>query len=134
MNGLRAFLLFNELSQQELADFLGISKGQMSKLVSGTAKLQSEQLSKILSNDCGWNTEFLTNPMWEDMAAWKHVAESGSIAIQQNGKKNKIGTISGESGEVLSLRKENEMLRAQVDELRAQNEKYWNMIEKLTEK
>lgn len=134
MNGLRAFLLFNELSQQELADFLGISKGQMSKLVSGTAKLQSEQLSKILSNDCGWNTEFLTNPMWEDMTAWKQVAESGSIAIQQNGKKNKIGQISGELGEILSLRKENELLRAQVEQLTSQCDKYWRMIEKLTEK
>ena len=85
MNGLRAFLLFNELSQVELADFLGISRGQMSKLVSGNAKLQGEQLSKIISNDRGWNTEFLTNPMWEDVAAWKQVAESGSIAIQHNG-------------------------------------------------
>ena len=44
MSGLRAFLLFNELSQVELADFLGISRGQMSKLVSGNADIKTTEI------------------------------------------------------------------------------------------
>ncbi len=132
--GLKSFLIFNDISQVELAEFLGISKGQMSKLVSGVARLQQEQLDKVLNNDKGWNTEFLTNPMWGEMEEGKFVSEPSGDHIEQNGGRGNIGKIAGDSGEVLSLRKENEMLRAQVEELKAQNEKYWNMIERLTGK
>ena len=80
MDGLKSFLFFNELSQQEVADYLGVSKGQMSKLVSGNARLQPEQLMKLLSNPNGWNTEFLTGHIWAEL-------ESGKSAA---GLKNKI--------------------------------------------
>ena len=133
MDGLKSFLIFNDLSQLEVAQFLGISKGQMSKLVSGVARLQPEQLEKILNNVRGWNTEFLTNPMWADLEAGKLVSDGG-VAIQQNGKRNNIGQVNGAGDEMAALRRENEMLRAQVEELKAQNEKYWKMIERLTEK
>ncbi|MBQ7518067.1 MAG: hypothetical protein IJU13_06565, partial [Bacteroidales bacterium] len=113
--------------------YLGISKGQMSKLVSGIARLQPEQLEKILNNDRGWNSEFLTNPMWADLEAGKLISDGG-VAIQQNGKRNNIGQVNGSGDEMAALRRENEMLRAQVEELKAQNEKYWKMIERLTEK
>ena len=69
MDGLKSFLFFNELSQQEIADYLGVSKGQMSKIASGTSRLQAEQLAKLLSNPYGWNTEFLTDPVWSDLEA-----------------------------------------------------------------
>ena len=133
MDGLKSFLIFNDLSQLEVAQFLGISKGQMSKLVSGVARLQPEQLEKILNNVRGWNTEFLTNPMWADLEAGKLVSDGG-VAIQQNGKRNNIGQVNGAGDEMAALRRETEMLRAQVEELKAQNEKYWKMIERLTEK
>ena len=131
--GLKSFLIFNDVSQIELAEYLGISKGQMSKLVSGIARLQPEQLEKILNNDRGWNSEFLTNPMWADLEAGKLISDGG-VAIQQNGKRNNIGQVNGSGDEMAALRRENEMLRAQVEELKAQNEKYWKMIERLTEK
>lgn len=67
MNGLKSFLFFNELSQLEVAQFLGISKGQMSKLVSGSSSLKAEQLQRILTNNRGWNTEYLTDPVWQKL-------------------------------------------------------------------
>lgn len=71
MNGLRSFLFFNDVSQIEVAEYLGISKGQMSKLVSGASNLRVEQLEKLLMNDKGWNTEFLTNPAWTELESAK---------------------------------------------------------------
>lgn len=72
MNGLKSFLFFNELSQLEVAEYLGVSKVQMSKLVSGVAPFRPEYLSKLLSNDRGWNTEFLTDPIWKDLESGKY--------------------------------------------------------------
>ncbi|MBQ3813631.1 MAG: hypothetical protein II841_08705 [Bacteroidales bacterium] len=134
MDGLKSFLIFNDLSQLEVAHFLGISKGQMSKLVSGVARLQDEQLEKLLANPFGWNTEFLTNPMWGDLERGKLVADAGGVAIQQNGKQNKIGKVQAASDEVAALRKEIDLLRAQVEELKAEKAAYWEMIKQLTAK
>lgn len=72
MSGLKSFLFFNKLSQQEVADYLRISKSYMSKLVSGVMKLRPEQLSQLVSNDKGWNTEFLTDPSWENLESGKN--------------------------------------------------------------
>ena len=72
MNGLKSFLFFNELSQLEVAEYLGISKVQMSKLVSGGAPFRPEYMTKLLSNDKGWNTEFLTDPIWKDLESGKY--------------------------------------------------------------
>ena len=72
MNGLKSFLFFNELSQLEVAEYLGISKVQMSKLVSGTAPFRNELFLKLLNNDKGWNTEFITDSMWSDLESGKY--------------------------------------------------------------
>lgn len=72
MAGLKSFLFFNNLSQQEVADYLGISKSYMSKLVSGVMKLRPEHLSQLVSNDKGWNTEFLTDSTWDNIESGKN--------------------------------------------------------------
>lgn len=72
MNGLKSFLFFNELSQLEVANYLGISKVQMSKLVSGTAPFRNELYQKLIGNNNGWNTEFLTDPIWSDLESGKY--------------------------------------------------------------
>ena len=78
MAGLKSFLFFNNLSQQEVADYLGISKSYMSKLVSGVMKLRPEHLYQLISNDKGWNTEFLTDSTWDNLESSKN-----KIASQQ---------------------------------------------------
>ena len=72
MNGLKSFLFFNELSQLEVAQYLGISKVQMSKLVSGVAPFHDALYQRLLNNDKGWNTEFLTDPLWSDLESGKY--------------------------------------------------------------
>lgn len=72
MNGLKSFLFFNELSQLEVAEYLGISKVQMSKIVSGTAPFRNELFLKLLNNDKGWNTEFITDSTWSDLESGKY--------------------------------------------------------------
>ena len=85
MNGLKSFLFFNDLSQLEVAEYLGISKVQMSKLVAGVAPFHSEYMSKLLSNDRGWNTEFLTDPIWTDLESGKYKGRVKKLVTPDKG-------------------------------------------------
>ncbi|MCQ2166419.1 MAG: helix-turn-helix domain-containing protein [Bacteroidales bacterium] len=122
MTVIKEFRKVNHLLQKDLADFLGVSREFISMAESGKAPLPYNHLCKLRDNDKGWDVSMFT------------CGVSGGDHIEQNGGRGNIGKIAGDSGEVMSLRKENEMLRAQVEELKAQNEKYWNMIERLTGK
>lgn len=85
MNGLKSFLFFNDLGQIELANYLGINKSQMSKIVSGQAPFRHEFLVKVLSNDKGWNTEFLTDPLWAKLEEdGKKMSSEGASVVRKS--------------------------------------------------
>lgn len=89
MYGLKSFLFFNELGQLEVANYLGISKMQMSRLVSGIAPFRHEYLTKLVTNDKGWNTEFLTDPLWAQLESGdKRMATEGAAVARKNIGKN----------------------------------------------
>lgn len=111
---LRSFLFVNELSQKDVAEFLGVSKGQMSKLVSNTARLQLDQLEKLLTNDRGWDTKCLSNPLIPMMKPTKSEGNNATT--------------------IQALRAENEMLRAQLAEEKARAAEYWEMIKEISRK
>ena len=71
MYGLKSFLFFNDLGQLEVANYLGLSKVQMSRLVAGTVPFRHEYLVKLITNEKGWNTEFLTDPLWAELESGK---------------------------------------------------------------
>lgn len=119
MTDLKAFRVANNLTQDGLGDYLGIKKSFISKIEHGGAKLPEDKFAKLVNNEHGWDTSMLV----------------GGDHIQQNGGTNNIGKIAGDcSSELLALKKENEMLRQQLEEAKAQCEKFWAMIEKLTER
>ena len=82
MNGLKSFLFFNDLGQLEVANYLGISKGYMSRIVSGDSPLQPDHLAKLVSNKKGWNTEFLTDPLWSRLESGGKLSESVTEAFR----------------------------------------------------
>ena len=108
MEGLKSFLFFNELSQAEVAEFLGVSASYMSRMVSGKAPLQPEHIAKLVANDKGWNTEFISDPLWAGM---KEVAQTKDSGLAQ---------------EVAKLRAENELLRQQLEWMKGLVEKAVN--------
>ena len=53
------FLKANNLTQIEVAHYLGISKPFMSQLTSGRSKLPAAHVEKLKANERGWKTEML---------------------------------------------------------------------------
>ena len=111
MSGLKSFIFFNNLSQLEVAQYLGISKSYMSKLVSGSMKLRPEQFTKLMENDKGWNTEFLTDQTWDELEKMQAAEKSDDIT---------------------ALKREIESLREQLAKCEARCDEYWDMIKALT--
>ena len=56
----KRFIFENKIKQSFLAQYLGVSEGYISSVVSGRKELSEENFSKVLNNPYGWNTSMLT--------------------------------------------------------------------------
>lgn len=114
---LKRFRKANKMSQLALADSLGVTQSFISKVESG-APIPDTMLDAILSR---------TN--------WSVPAED---FVSPNGKEGGHLTKPSDTAEgatdIASLVKENEMLKAQVEELKAEKAAYWEMIKDLAKK
>ena len=59
MANLKLFRKQNNLTQDELGEYLGIKKSFISRIENGFHKLPHEKLSKLLENNLGWNVSAL---------------------------------------------------------------------------
>lgn len=59
MADLKQFRKQNNLTQDELGEYLGIKKSFISRIENGFHKLPQEKLSKLLENDFGWDVSAL---------------------------------------------------------------------------
>lgn len=119
MIDLKAFRKANNLTQTVLGDYLGVKKSFVSAIETGKAGLPEDKFTRLMENSQGWDTSMLIVD-----------ATIAGDVIQANGQNN-VGKMVADA-EISSLKKENEMLRAQVDELKEEKEKYWEMIQRLT--
>lgn len=62
MSDLKAFRKANNLKQNELADYLGVSREYLSLVETGKSKLSAEKVSMILTNTKGWDTSMFLDP------------------------------------------------------------------------
>ena len=120
MGGLKSFLFFNDLSQLEVAEYLGVSRSYMSRLVSGTIKLRPEHLEKLMNNDKGWNTEYLSDYVW-------HKLEEPTKVATNNIEEALADKLAAVTMELQYLREQNEKLERT-------NQEYWKLIMNLTAK
>lgn len=156
MFDLKGFRKANKISQVELADYLGIGQGFVSQMENGARPVPDQIVEKLMSNkkwtvdgtiasSLGGNDVLREEDLAVECEALRNkvaMLETIILTLQQqivgkdgkNREKNIRKITEDLSGDLLALRKENEMLRQQLEEVRAQNEKYWTMIEKLTAK
>lgn len=158
MFDLKGFRKANKISQVELADFLGVGQGFISQMENGTRPIPDYITEKILRNT-RWRVDGMIasslggenvseeedlrnecDALRNKITQLEHTIVllsqqlSGQDFIEQNGGSGNIGKIACElkMKEAVALQKENELLCQQIEDLKAQNEKYWAMIEKLT--
>ena len=124
MADLAGFRRENGLTQDDIAQYLGVSIPFISQVENGRRSLPDTQMDKLKNNDRGWKT---------DMLALHQVIHNSGDHIEQRGGNGNIGKITGESSpELLSLRREVELLRAQLAEEKQRSGQYWEMIQRLT--
>ena len=120
--GLKEFRIANDLTQQELGDYLGVGKSFLSKVESGKCKLPKGKSQQILTNDKGWDTSCLTVP---------------STSIVQQGNTNVVGrgkNLVCEYQELVKANMKIEELQEQIKRLEKQNGEYWATIKRFLEK
>jgi transcriptional regulator with XRE-family HTH domain len=61
MKGLKLFREVNNLTQGDVAKYLGISKSFISQIEKGKVKLPSEKFNLLINNNEGWDTSYLLN-------------------------------------------------------------------------
>lgn len=56
------------IKQRELVEYLGVSKGYISLVISGQRQLSNENLSKLINNPFGWDTSILLGASKENVS------------------------------------------------------------------
>lgn len=104
----KRFIFENKIKQSFLAEYIGVSEGFISSVVSGRKVLSDERLGKVLDNPFGWDTSMLTEkPQDSVMENPAH----DSIVESLVGAMRTIETLINANA---TLADENRMLRAQL--------------------
>lgn len=109
MKDFKGFIFFNNLSQKEVIEYLQVSKGYMSLVISGKKKLSEENFRKLIENPYGWDTSMLVDQP-KAPAPEQETSDNSLIEYLQR----KIAELEKEKAELLQenavLRYENTML------------------------
>lgn len=62
----KRFMFEQNIKQKELVEYLGVSKGYVSLVISGQRQLSEENLSKLINNPFGWDTSILVGVTKEE--------------------------------------------------------------------
>ena len=91
----KRFVFENNIKQAELVEYLNVSKGYISLVVSGKKKLSEENLGKLINNPFGWDVSILSQ---------SNTVTRGEMPV-------------AEDALVVELRSQIEALQAKVDNL-----------------
>lgn len=119
MMDFKGFIYQNDISQKDIVDYLGVSKGYMSLVISGKKKLSEENFRKLIENPYNWDTSMLTASDQPENPAIEKPEERGIVdqlftLLREEQASNKI---------LLQLLKEkDEKIEALLEELRTYRE------------
>ena len=111
----RLFRLKNNIKQQELATYMGVSSAFISQLERGKRPMPEDMLKKLINNPHGWDTSMLING---SIYAGNNNAGDVNVQIGQNRASGDAHAPGDSSTKIAVLEKENEMLREQIEFLK----------------
>ena len=112
MIDIKQFRKRNKLKQEELAEYLGVTRAFISMVETGASKLPTEKLNLLVSNPHGWDTSMLING---SIYAGNNNAGNVNVQIGQNRASGDAHAPGDSSMKIAVLEKENEMLREQIE-------------------
>lgn len=132
---LKEFRKYNRLNQQELADYLGVSRGFISLVETNASKLPQSKLAMILANT-EWDTSMLDNNGHTVLA---NATDNSDIKVNINANDEKLKSENMRLLErIASLKETIDSLKQQLEEEKKrtetairEKEEYWKMIQKL---
>lgn len=124
MADLKAFRKANKLTQEQVADYLGIKKPFICKIETGREAFPDKHLQKLIDNEFGWDVEMLR----------KHIERSGDNIVTGNGNavgNNSVNTATDAKliAEIAAQRRFAEKIQADSKE---QIDRLLSIIEKLS--
>lgn len=115
MIDIKQFRKRNKLKQEDLAEYLGVTRAFISMVETGASKLPTEKLNLLVSNPHGWDTSMLING---SIYAGNNNAGDVNVQIGQNRASGYAHAAGDSSMKIAVLEKENEMLREQIEFLK----------------
>lgn len=112
MIDIKQFRKRNKLKQEELAEYLGVTRAFISMVETGASKLPTEKLNLLVSNPYGWDISTLING---SIYAGNNNAGDVNVQIGQNRASGDAHAPGDSSMKIAVLEKENEMLREQIE-------------------
>lgn len=111
MVDLKAFLYHNNLTQNELARYLGVSSGYMSRIMNGTAPLSGANIIKLIENKEGWDLSHIKIDEEDSLARYLLDKQSKYPKAHQKETDPQIGEYQAY---ITKLESENKLLREQL--------------------
>lgn len=127
MIDIKQFRKRNKLKQEELAEYLGVTRAFISMVETGASKLPTEKLNLLVSNPHGWDTSMLING---SIYAGNNNVGDVNVQIGQNRASGDAHASGDSSMKIAVLEKENEMLRERLKDKDGQIEFLKTLINK----
>lgn len=120
MKDFKSFIFRNNISQKDVIEYLGVSKGYMSLVVSGKKKLSEENLRKLLENPYGWDVSMLQEPE-------NRVSKEPEVVSQYRPQLSDVEVLLRDM--LAEERAKNDALQEIIGELKAENARLKTMLE-----
>lgn len=121
---IKKFRKTNNISQQSLAEFAGVTQGAVSQWESGLTNIPSQIFQRLLSNGQGWDTTaLLESDQPYDNSNSGNVTHIGNISGVTNSPTTVKNSGGGESAELMRV------IAQQAEQIKAQHEQIQNLTE-----
>lgn len=119
---IKKFRKTNNISQQSLAEFAGVTQGAVSQWESGLTNIPSQIFQRLLSNDQGWDTSaLLESDQPSDNSNNGNITKIGNLS----GVTNSPTTVNNNGGSAELMK----VIEQQREQIKAQNEQIQNLTE-----
>lgn len=119
---IKKFRKTNNISQQSLAEFAGVTQGAVSQWESGLTNIPSQIFQRLLSNGQGWDTSaLLESDQPSDNSNNGNITKIGNLS----GVTNSPTTVNNNGGSAELMK----VIEQQREQIKAQHEQIQNLTE-----